>query len=249
MPTLVTLGCSMTEGQGCWGNKTGKIVDEDLLAKERAKYKHRFYLYGWPHLVAQELGFKKLINLGTIGSSTSGQVKFFMEQEFEDEQIYVIWMLTEPMRFSFYKNGSIVNINPIKPSEIGDAYLNFVKSISLDASLEQLFYVKALRDICVGRNFKLLITYWSPASKLTQLLDSTSKNYLTPTPEPIFSTKLEHTSPVCNHPNELGHKYMYDKIISYINLYHKEYKVGAPTSNVKIYTPEYREFKVLGNFI
>lgn len=249
MATLVTLGCSMTEGQGCWGSKTRKIVNLSILARERIKYLDRFYQYGWPHLVAKELGFDTLINLGKIGSSTSGQCKFFMEQEFDDDDVYVIWMLTDPIRFSFYRDGSILDINPVGQSRIGDAYINFIKDTKVDGSAEQLFYIKSLREICKHRKYKLIITYWNPASKLTQLLDPSKENYLTPEPKQIFPTALEYTSPVCNHPNEKGYEYMASKIVSHIDKRYKEFRVGNRVKTVNMKTPPFKKYEFKGSII
>jgi len=74
-------------------------------------------------------------------------------------------MLTEPIRFSFYRKGKIKNINPTQGTPICVSYLDFVDDITLDSCLEQLFYVNCMRDISKLNNYKLLITYWNSASK------------------------------------------------------------------------------------
>jgi len=205
--------------------------------------------YGWPHLVSKELGFNELINLARCGSSTSGQLKLFLEQDFTNQDVYIIWMLTSPVRFSFYRNGTICNINPTVPSEIGKAYVDFLRYTTLDTCLEQVFYVKCMYNICKANNYKLIITYWDTTSMETQKLDSINDYYLTPSPENIMPYDLSLRSPICKHPNEKGYEYMANKIISYIDKNHRHYRVGTPVEKPNISHPQDKTYSTEENII
>jgi len=243
--TLVTIGCSITEGQGCWGNYKKLINTQNELHTQKEKYLDRFREFGWPNLVGKKLGFDKVINLGKIGSSTSGQLKHFMEIDFEKNQnIYVIWMLTEPTRFSFYSNGMIKDINPGNESELGSAYLNSINNVILDACMEQLFYVKCMREICENRGFKLLITYWNTASIFTQRFDETNDNYLFDKPKNIYPIKNSCFSMVDGHPNEKGYFYMSEKIVEQILKYNNNFKVGTSKDNIDYETYDLKKHKL-----
>jgi hypothetical protein len=105
---------------------------------------------GWPNKLGMMLGYDKVINLGLAGSSTSGQVKVFVEKYLDKDlsnyNVTVVWLLTEPSRFSFYREMGVCNILPAEnyniDNKIGPAYLNFIKDINLDPMLEQIFYIK-----------------------------------------------------------------------------------------------------------
>lgn len=233
----------MTEGQGCWGSLKKPITSLDLLYSKRLDYIDRFHNFGWPKQVAKELGFDKLYNLGMLGSSTSGQLKHFLNYAPKGEDTYVIWMLTEPTRFSFYKGGVNIDINPRTQSDLGDSYLDFIEDTTLDGTLEQLFYIKCMREICEARNYKLLLTYWTSACALTQLMDERNDQYLTPTPKNIFIPRdqPEYRSTVCNHPNEKGYEYMAKELLHYVNLNHSTFRIGPPVKDVQLFYYPYKK--------
>ena len=242
--TLVVMGCSMTEGQGCWGDFNKHITKVDDMLKLRKKYRNRFYEFGWPNIVAKELGFDKVINLGKIGSSTSGQLKFFKEQNFGNDNVYIIWMLTEPIRFSFYKKGKIKNIHPAKGTPIGNSYIDFVDDITLDSCLEQLFYIKCMRDISKLNNYNLLITHWNSASKHTQLLDDVTDNYLHKVPTTILPPNRKFISNVCGHPNELGYDWMAKTILKEIKNNNKNFIISDKKDKLEYIAPEHKSHTI-----
>ena len=242
--TLVVMGCSMTEGHGCWGDFNKQITKVDDMLKLRKKYRNRFYEFGWPNIVAKELGFDKVINLGKTGSSTSGQLKFFKEQNFGNDNVYIIWMLTEPIRFSFYKKGKIKNINPAGGTPIGNSYIDFVDDITLDSCLEQLFYIKCMIDICKLNNYNLLITHWNSASKHTQLLDDVTDNYLQKVPKTILPTNKKVISNVCGHPKELGYDWMAKTILKEIKNNNKNFIISDKKDKLEYIAPEHKSHTI-----
>lgn len=241
MNTLVTLGCSITRGVGCWGENTRKINSWTRLYDEMKNPKNvkRFLEFGWPNLVGKELGFDKVINLAIDGASNSGQLKHFLNTKIPTENVYVIWMLTESLRFSFYRGGKIVDINPTVETRISKEYLNFVKDSFLDGHKEQLFYINCLREICSNRGYKLILTYWSKSGKDSQDLDSNKSNWLFTNPKELFPTNSAHISSVCTHPNELGYKWIASEIVNGIKENHIHYIVNSPKQIVSYNAIEY----------
>ena len=106
---LITLGCSHTEGYGCYDfnlldSELNKLYQEFKLNKDstktfsqifrenyqiQKKYNYfvdlnrdRFHERGWPVKLAKLLKFDKVINFGVGSGSNAGQVKRFFEFDF-----------------------------------------------------------------------------------------------------------------------------------------------------------------------
>lgn len=234
MNTLVTLGCSITRGVGCWGERTKREWSWPRLYNDMRNPKNvkRFLEYGWPNIVAKELGFDRVINLAIDGASNSGQLKHFLDIELPTKNVYVIWMLTEPLRFSFYSGGKIVDLNPTIETKISKEYLNFIKDLSMDGHREQIFYINCLREICNSRGYELVLTYWSKSSKISQELDTNKNNWLFNQPREIFPQDSKQFSTVCTHPNELGYQWIAMQIITEIESNHKHFRVNEPKQTI-----------------
>jgi hypothetical protein len=115
---LIALGCSHTEGLGNWDMtldypnnfNTQHPLFEQLLHMNR----QNFHKLGWPNKLGKKLGYDKVINLGFSGSATSSQMKSFL-LKFEDEyfpeyNVTVVWLLTDPFRTSYIRNGIIESL-------------------------------------------------------------------------------------------------------------------------------------------
>ena len=84
---LITLGCSWTEGVGCYVpsvyyNASTAVTFNDiepLISKYHDKNKKNFHEFGWPNRLGKKLAFDKVINLGVGGSSNSTAVKIIYE--------------------------------------------------------------------------------------------------------------------------------------------------------------------------
>ena len=129
------MGCSHTEGYGCWDETT--FSDEMLLKLKKhtpdnpffgndnsnikfhtreliSKNKNNFKTKGWPANLAKLLGISDILNLGKGASSNSGQVKEFFkrnlhENPYSEYDVTLVWLMTEPFRISFYVNREIEN--------------------------------------------------------------------------------------------------------------------------------------------
>ena len=104
---LITLGCSWTEGIGIYDTKLDPKTNKIIYSIDINK----IHELSWPNRVGKKLGFNKVINLGEGKGSHSSQVKKFYEyvknQNFRDYDVLLIFLMTDPIRISIYKNGSI----------------------------------------------------------------------------------------------------------------------------------------------
>jgi len=257
---LITVGCSVTEGYGCFDPATfnyihGKKYYEysdfsDIFKKNRLNFHNK----GWPPRLQKKLKYDKLINLGLSGSSTSGQLKMFIEKFYdttlsEKYDVLVFWLLTHQSRISFYRDGLNVDILPHLTNEIqkvhkfsneyieiGMGYLNFIKDVVRDGLLEQSFYVKLMEIVCKEKGFNFLFTAMEPKA-YKQHVESFSK--LFPREHDLYSTNNVDIVPKkeevekwslldCGHPNELGYEHMANMMYGLISE-HKSYLINKDT--------------------
>lgn len=235
---LITMGCSFTEGVGCYDPKTipSDMVDRMKHEKIEEVYisnKGRFHEYSWPSFLQKKLKYDKLINLGFGGSSTSGNVKVWFEKyhnkNFSDNyEVLIIWLLPEPSRFSFYKKGVVKNINPAMSYNVynndcynlGIEYVKFIQDVSIDPFLEQIFYIKLMEEHCKFKKYNLL---YSPLDfNQNKLFDKLHNNEFRMVFEkniiPDFSSFPSMKSPICNHPNEKGYEYISEIFFEWIKI-------------------------------
>ena len=235
---LITLGDSLTEGIGCIDVNTipenfNPQVDMETLFQLYHLNIENFKKGCWPTKLKEKLKYDDVINLGLGGASTSGNLKQLLDEfpneNFDNYDVLVIWMLTDPTRISFYINGVIENQNVGNhrgDCPIMDSYISKIKDN--DPILEQIFYIKLMEEICGNRNWNLLITYWGKWGE--ELLNQyKTDNYLSPYYNPIIPPNIydvknkKYRSPICNHPNEIGYEYMSNMIYNRIQEYHPQY--------------------------
>ena len=240
---LITMGCSWTEGYGCYHESTipnkvkkNRNIKGFNLGQIQSQNLDRFHEFGWPVRLAKKLGYDKLINLGLGGSSTSGQLKRYYEsyydENFEEYDVTIIWLLTHPTRFSFYTQYAVYDIMPavqelnnlghIEKDSLAQKYLEYTHDWQVDSTLEQLFHIKSMEQLCQNRNFKLIISHTDVKADalLKYYYDSTI--YLNPIPGSILEILDVNTeqSYICNHPNEIGYEKLANFMYRQITRYH-----------------------------
>lgn len=233
---LITMGCSFTEGVGCYDPSTipSDMIDRMKHPKVEEVYinnKQRFHKFSWPSRLQKLINYDVLINLGFGGSSTSGNVKVWFEKyhdkNFTDEfDVLLIWLLPAPSRFSFYRSGSIMNINPalnknvynIHSYDLGKEYAKFIDDIELDPILEQIFYLKVMEDHIKSKKFNFLFsTFDNERNKFFEKFhNSENRMIFEKSLFPNFEKHPEMKSLVCDHPNELGYEYISQQIFDWI---------------------------------
>ena len=243
---LIALGCSYTEGVGCYGDFNPN--DPNLTENDENILTTRYHTYGWPLALTKKLGYDKLINIGIRGSSTSGQIKklfeIYYEEPFEEYDVTIIWLLTQPSRISFYTNGRITNLMPHLPikelehlrnkESIATAYVDFIQDIDTDPVLEQLFHIKCMEQYCENNNYSLIIANTDLLSDSLLKYFHKSKYYLSPNPVSVL-TELDNDTDFafCGHPNELGYEKVSEIIFKLLSDNHSSLKNKTPTESVK----------------
>jgi hypothetical protein len=241
---LITLGCSFTEGVGCYNPelvlklKAG-IIDRSEL--EDLSF-DRFHANSWPPRLQKKLNYDHLINIGKGGSGESYQFKRFIEefggQDLSEEyEVLVCWLQQPPGRLSFYRAGLLTTIHPSNPKPfydedyLGKAYAMFIREIDLDMCLEQVMHIKAIRDICVGRKYKFLIfpgfmtkDYVAHLSKFLDVPEDMSKYYHTlhESNGNLLPQLNSMKSLICDHPNEKGYEFIAHNMFKIILLHDPE---------------------------
>ena len=225
---LITLGCSFTEGVGCYGNHNELLGDDGC-----ERFRKRFHKYSWPAQLVKLLNYDKLINLGYGGSSTSGQIKVFMQkyehEYFKDYEVLCLWFLSEPTRLSFYNDGHVKNVQVTNPTDMlfTKGYLQQISDITKDPLLDQLFYVKSMAQICMNKNWNFL-TFHTDSSMIGHIKEFDKNNYWL---HDSYLSDLDDSklSNICSHPNEKGYELIANKIYNNIkdknpNLINNEHK-------------------------
>lgn len=243
---LISMGCSWTEGVGCYDpNTIPPNVNENNFLGSREykdifiKNSNRFHELGWPNRLGKKLGYDKVINLGTAGSSNSGQLKLFtekyLEKDLSEYDVLIVWYLTESARFSFYSGGYNKNFTFSDDAPIEKAYLNMLEDVEIDTSLEQIFYMKLMEQICENKGYNLLFTSWL-SSNIN--LYYQSKYFLSPGFKQIIPTSdtdeyKKYKSILCAHPNEKGYQIISDKIYNEIKQNHSYLIANPPKETIE----------------
>jgi hypothetical protein len=225
---------------GCWDEKSlpykmnrtntwDKAFDQVYLNNV-----DNFHKNGWPNKLCEKLGYDKVINLGLAGSSTSGQLKIFLEKyeniDTTENEVLIVWLLTEPTRFSFYRNGGVRNILPSVVNEedknIGPTYIDFLHDIELDPTLEQIYHIKCLINVCENKGYGLVMSYWEERTGDNLLKQFDCPYFLYDKPHRLLTDypyKDPYVSKVCYHPNENGYEMLATNLYEGIKTNHPKY--------------------------
>ena len=232
MPTLLTLGCSWTEGYGAY-------LPELIEPARRNQISYKEFVDGskdhmakhsWPAQLADGLGYN-LVNMGLGGDSNGGQARRLLTLSSVPRDCKLaIWLLTDPSRLSLYIRGSIASIHtPVKNvhkhfQKLADAYGEITEN--RDYILETAFYVSCVEEFLKNRGITLVVgTAWTHMSDLTnfrQVRHNLFTNSLYNSASEILrSMGGDELFAACRHPNEQG----YQVIARYMELKLKEFRL------------------------
>jgi hypothetical protein len=233
---LITIGCSFTEGVGCYDPKTISYTSEDKIKYKKIEdvyfpNKERFHKYSWPSVLQKYINYDILINLGFGGSSTSGNLKVWFEKYYnknlsDEYEVLIIWLLPIPSRFSFYRNSTVTNINPVMEHNnynthtynLGSEYIKFIDNIDIDPILEQIFYLKIMEEHCLFKNYKFLYLTvdYTHSTLFEKFHDTKNMMKFTHSIFPNFNSNPSMKSLICEHPNELGYEHIAKELFNWI---------------------------------
>ena len=247
---LITVGCSFTEGVGCYDySSLNNKNPNDLSEKEHSKYYgtqlDNFLMGSWGTHLQKMIRYDLHINCGIGGSANSHQVKNFMDTmnswpDLSKSNVLVIWQMTYPHRFSFYKNSVPHSFGFNTQDRFNHNHSNFIKEFIMnmsntdfdrDMAFESLFYLRCMRDICKANGYTFLFsTVGEPSFDvvLKNYLDKkTLKNFI----EIYDEREDEKVSPLsyafargtahCGHPISDGYKDMAEEYHKWI-IHHRE---------------------------
>jgi len=264
---LVTIGCSLTEGVGCYDYN----INPDKLHFGQLNYKNKkqtldnFHKEGWPNRVGKALNFDKVINLGSGGSSNCTHLKLFtdkikskIDKLNKEYDVFLIWMMTEPTRFSFYTTDTILQFCPVEAANptnnivvnsLEKGYLKYIKEYKIGPLREQIFLIELAESLFRENNIKPLFTSWSKL--LPDLLRMYKSEYwLSPKPSDLLKEVVKDRKYIseavhCGHPNENGYELIANQLIVDIKKYHPEFYSNTPVEKFDwewdgsvIYTPQ-----------
>lgn len=247
---LITLGCSLTEGVGCYDYSInpGKLHFGKLNAKDKKRTLDNFHKEGWPNRVGKALNFDKVINLGSGGSSNCTHLKLFTDKIKtkisklnEEYDIFLIWMMTEPTRFSFYTVDTILQFCPVEaidpyvdivPNPIEESYLKYIKEYRIGPMREQIFLIELAESLFRENKIKPLFTSWS--NMLPDLFRMYKSEYwLSPKPSYLLKEVIKDRKNIsdaahCGHPNENGYEIIANQLVEDIKKHHPEFYSNTP---------------------
>lgn len=256
---LITLGCSYTEGVGCY---EPSLLDEkgNPIINVKSVYDaslDRFHTRGWPAQLQKKLRYDHLLNLGHGAASNSETVKRWFEvlsdKNLSDEyDVLVVWMVTFAGRISFYRNGKITSLLPnfqhgsYVDQNLYDSYVQFLgNKYNTDILLETYFYVNIIKNICSLSNYNFL--YINVAGDEGKQLDSLLKsenslNYLYKVFYPhnkniideiVRDARTEYNA-FCGHPKEKGYEVIAERLFNMISHGHPHLINNTTPSDYKI---------------
>lgn len=256
---LITLGCSFTQGDGCWDLDAlnhpyfkGKTWDELDFTQKSTLFdlnKERFLRYSWPSQLQEMLGYDELYNLGFGGASISHSVKMFMEdiyyrdKDFNGCNVLVIQLLSFPDRISFYTDGSLTTMpsgHPVHDSlvEFMDVQLDGnsegIDGNRDDTTLEAYFYMKVMKGLCENKGWNFLFTGARGDESLH--MKTYKDNLRIQSSYMPFVNFLNYTNEYKSfegHPNEKWYKIMAEKMYNWIVENKKEIPMGTATEFIK----------------
>lgn len=201
------------------------------------------YQHMWPRQLGIKLGFDKLINLGKAGASNSGCIKKFNEMvnnfPLNEYDILVIFLMTEPSRFSFFIDNEVMDYRanipkwetPINDNTVSRAYLDEIKSLN-DCLLEQKFYVNIVETICKEHNMDLILTSWTKTYPDFYRIHKNKKVHLFNTPKILVPPVDKDMYSECFHPNDKGQVWIMNEIIKGIKQNHSKWYSETPNENL-----------------
>jgi len=241
---LITLGCSYTEGMGCYDftnfPKNSNIFSNNVT-KSQVDYQFtQFHEHGWPNKLGKLIGYDRVLNLGYGGASPSFNMKVFMQKyrnfNFSNWDVFLFWWIPQSHRFSFYKSKKVYNILPNQHSNdndieniIGKNYLNLIEYYPEDCILETNFYLGLMEDYCKLKGFNFL---WF-SEEWEYLIKNNLNSWVGLGGDELLRLPSAYENKSCHHPNELGYTIYAERFFEIIKTKHSNLITNPPNDTIE----------------
>ena len=222
MSTLVTLGCSFSQGDGCYDFSLGDSVNDFINFRENNMNNFLHNCIG--SNIQEKFGYERFINYAYAGSSSESQMMLFFNQLPEDEDVTVIWQQTFYHR-KFQITNRKVRDAGLHYKWVVDSMTEKMEKLNMsdweveqDMRFETLLRINIMNEYCKARGWKFLTWTWM-SNQYDILVDMYPKltNLIIPYNNPFDETEMselpkEWVSKIPNdgHPSELGYKIISD---------------------------------------
>jgi hypothetical protein len=243
MSTLVTLGCSFSQGDGCYDIDT-MPENCDNNNKDFQEYREnnmdRFNKNSIGANLQKRFGYETFINYGYAGSSNESQLLNFFNNLPNDENVTIFWQLTfydrafEIIGRGFHDAGQHRKWVLEKIEEKVKSHNQSLPQMTLDSRIETILRINVLKEYCIARGWNLFIWSWTnDGNGLISIQPSLSEilvNFKNKIHEYSDDLPNEYKSPIPNdsHPNEKGYKLVSDDMCNWIDKNNHRLKVPMP---------------------
>ena len=248
MSTLVTMGCSFSQGDGCYDFSLGDAENDFINFRENNMDNFLHNCIG--SNIQERFGYEKFINYAYSGSSNESQFLLFFNQLPQDENVTIIWQQTFWWRYFRLIDRGVMDVGissewvSLSIKEKIDKFGLGHEKINIDARFENLLRVQALHEYCKIRGWKLLIWSWMKDEyehiiKLFPKFKSILIPYENQFDVDMRMLPKEWISklPEDGHPNEIGYKMISDSLCDSIIKNNLDCPIPNETPKYKIQIP------------
>lgn len=218
MSTLITLGCSFSVGQGCYGDLDISKIDKETYPT----YSHSddFISGSIGRNLQNHYGFESYYNFAMMGASNESQLYMFFknieEVDIIDDDVIVLWQGTFPWREFCVIEGQIGGT----PFNLREQRMKFRydfgnTSPEDDIMRESILYFNTMKEYCKARGWKFFIWFWEQNHTDYERLFFRLQDNIIP-----ISFQLDNESDISfldGHPNEMGYKKISEALIEAIS--------------------------------
>lgn len=242
--TLVTLGCSFSQGDGCydlslgWPKKENGEYDipksypydkKDFMIEFRERNINKMFNQNSIGAnIQKRFGYEKYLNYAFGGYSNLSQFFRFLNNLPTEDNVTIIWQLT-----FYHRRMQVIGkfavdaglhcdwISQRRKENMENHKLSFQQLDDSDR-YETLLYIDALNNICKERGWNLLVWSWvKDEYKRLQILGKRVKDIIIPFDNPLDGIEQAPQEYHCvlpwdGHPNEKGYKLIANQLCDII---------------------------------
>ena len=249
MSTLVTLGCSFSQGDGAYDFSLGDSVNDFINFREDNM--ENFLNNSIGSNIQERFGYEKYINYAYAGSSNESQMLLFFNQLPKDEDVTVLWQITFYHRKFQLHNKGVMDAG-LHYKWVVDSMTEKMEVLKMtdwdveqDTRFETLLRINVMNEYCKARGWKFFTWTWMAHEynhlvKMYPKLKEVIIPYKNPFDVEMDGLPKEWVSKIPNdpHPNEVGYKIISDGLCDSIieNNFDFPKPNETPKEKIKIHT-------------